>query len=285
MLETVRSIERPWDAVERLADDAEHVVIAAPYIKEDALRRLLALVSDGVALTCITRWQYSDVTRGVSDVSCRSLVVECDGQFLLHQRLHAKYYRFGNNILVGSANLTASGMGYTSPANAEILCAPGVGFDPMAFEQELLGSAREVSDREFARWSAITRQLESAGGVLEPEALTEWMPLTREPSNVWLFYSGHTSAVVSEDERVLAVQDLKALGLPANLDRPGFDVIVTAALLSSAAVADVMRTDTMTDEEAWTQLATTWGTTKSEAQRYRETAWNWIATFLDDSVI
>ena len=280
----MRAIERPWEAIERLAGDAEHVVIVAPYIKEDALRRMLALLSDGVALTCITRWHYSDVTQGVSDVSCRTLVVECNGQFLLHQRLHAKYYRFGNAVLVGSANLTASGMGYTSPANAEILCAPGPGFDPTAFEQELLGSAREVSDREFARWAAITRQPDSAGGVLEPEALTEWRPLTREPLHVWLIYSGHASAVVSEDERVLAGQDLKALGLPPNLDRAGFDAMVSAALLSSAAVADVMSTDTMPDDTAWTQLATTWGTTKSEAQRCRETAWNWIATFLDDGV-
>ena len=281
----MRAIERPWEAIERLAGDAEHVVIVAPYIKEDALRRMLALLSDGVALTCITRWHYSDLTQGVSDVSCRTLVVECNGQFLLHQRLHAKYYRFGNAVLVGSANLTASGMGYTSPANAEILCAPSPGFDLRAFEQELLGSAREVSDREFAHWAAIARQPDSAGGILEPEALTEWRPLTREPLHVWLIYSGHVSAVVSEDERVLTGQDLKALGLPPNLDRAGFDAIVSAALLSSAAVADVMRTDTMPDDAAWTQLATTWGTTKSEAQRYRETAWNWIATFLDDSVI
>ena len=285
MLETVGAIERPWDAIERLAGDAESVLIAAPYIKEDALRRMLALLPDRVTLTCVTRWHYSDVAQGVSDVACRKLIVQCGGRFLLHQRLHAKYYRFGNAVLVGSANLTASGMGYASPANAEILCAPGPRFDSTAFEQELLEYAREVSDWEFARWATIARYAESVGGTLEPEALTEWRPLTREPLHVWLVYIGHASAVVSEDERVLAGQDLRTLSLPPNLERSGFDAAIGTALLSSAAVADVMRTDAMPDDAAWTQLATAWGTTKSEAQRCRETAWNWIATFLDDGVV
>ena len=74
--------------------------------------------------------------------------------------------------------------------------------------------------------------------------------------------------------------DLQELCLPVGLDRSGFNAIVAGELLSSAAVADVMLTDRLPDETAWTQLAANWGTTKSEAQRFRETAWNWVKTFL-----
>ncbi|MXW24725.1 MAG: hypothetical protein F4Z77_00245 [Dehalococcoidia bacterium] len=219
---------------------------------------------------------------GASDVECRSLVVARGGRFLLHQRLHAKYYRLGDAVLIGSANLTAAGMGYSAPANTEILCAPSLTFDFADFERALLADAREVDDTEFMRWQAIERLPVTRRGNTELTA-DEWRPLTREPINVWLVYAGRAAAVVSADERTRAWQDLDALQLPPGLDRPDFDTIVSAALLSSAAVADVLRVNGLPDEVAWTELAIRWKTTRSVAQRSRETAWNWIATFLDMS--
>ena len=245
------------------------------------LRRLLALTPPNAALTCVTRWQRNDVVVGASDVECRSLVVARGGRFLLHQRLHAKYYRLGGTVLVGSANLTAAGLGYGAPANTEILCAPGLAFDPAGFERALLAHAREVDDAEFTRWQAIELLPATGGAITELTAANEWRPLTREPANVWLVYAGLAAAVVSADERTRAAQDLDALQVPPGLDRPDFDAMVSTALLSSAAVADVLRVNGLPDDLAWIELANRWGTTKSVAQRSRETAWNWIATFLD----
>ena len=257
------------------------MLIAAPYVKEDALRRLLGLVADGAAVTCVTRWQRADVASGASDVACRALVAGRGGRFLLHQRLHAKFYRFGDAVLIGSANLTASGMGYASPANAEILCEPGPGFDAAAFEREIVGGAREVSDAEFARWEAIGRVPAGRSAVpAEPGAASEWQPAARSPEHVWLAYSGYAESIVSRDEQRLARQDLDALRLPPNLARADFEAILAAELLSSAAVGDVMKTDGLPDEAAWTHLAEAWGTRRGEAQRFRETAWNWISAFL-----
>ena len=278
---TTTPTSRPWDALQSVAPGSERLFMAAPYIKEDALRRLLALTPPNAMLTCVTRWQRDDVAVGASDVECRSLVVARGGRFLLHQRLHAKYYRLGDTVLVGSANLTAAGMGYRAPANTEILCAPGLDFAPAKFERALLAHAREVDDAEFTRWQAIERLPAGGGPIAELTAADEWRPLTREPANVWLVYSGRAEAVVSADERTRARQDLDALQLPPGLDRPDFDAIVSTALLSSAAVADVLRVNGLPDDATWTELASTWDTTRRVAQRSRETAWNWIATFLD----
>ena len=272
---------RPWDALQSLALGAEQVLIAAPYIKEGALRSLLDLTPGGAAVTCVTRWQRNDIAAGASDVACRTLVVSRGGSFLLHQRLHAKYYRFDGGILVGSANLSASGMGYQSPAALEILCAPGAAFDPAAFERDLLTRAREVSDAEFEQWRAIERLPMTKEGSAGGAVMDEWTPHTREPSHVWLVYRGQSMAVVSADERARARRDIDALQPPRDLERDEFDAFMTGALLSSAAVADVLRVDGLPDQAAWTDLANTWGTTRSIAQRTRETAWNWIATFLD----
>ena len=280
---TLTASNRPWSALKGFARDADRVLIVAPYIKVDTLRRLLPLISEHAQLTCVTRWQRADVTAGVSDVVCRTLVAQRGGRFLLNQRLHAKYYRLGDTVLVGSANLTAAGMGYGSFANVEILCEPGPGFDPAAFERELLEGAREVTDVEFERWNALERIQVVATAVAQSEEPNEWRPMTREPAHVWLTYRGDVAGVVSGDERLRAARDLVALNLPPDLDRSGFDAIVGAELLSSAAIADVMRTDGLPDEVAWTQLAERWSTTRSEAQRFRETAWNWIVTFMSNA--
>lgn len=278
---TTTSASRPWDALRSAVPGSERVFIAAPYIKEGALRRLLALAPPNAVLTCVTRWQRDDVAVGASDVESRSLVVARGGRFLLHQRLHAKYYRLGDTVLVGSANLTAAGMGYGAPANTEILCVPGLAFDPGGFERALLADAREVDDAEFKRWQAIERLPATGKATTEPTAGDEWRPLTREPVNVWLVYAGQAAAVVSADERTRARQDIEALQVPPGLDRHHFNALVSTALLSSAAVADVLRVNGLPDDAAWTELANRWGTTRSVAQRSRETAWNWIVAFLD----
>ena len=170
----------------------------------------------------------------------------------------------------------------SSLPNVEILCEPGLGFDSAAFERDLLDVAREVTDVEFERWNALERVPAAATAIAQSEEPNEWRPMTRDPHHVWLAYRGDMAVVVSSDERIRAARDLAALHLPPNLDRSSFDAIVGAELLSSAAVADVMGTDGLPDKVAWTQLADRWGTTRSEAQRFRETAWNWIVTFLGD---
>ena len=121
-------IGRPWDLVEAYAVDSQDVFVAAPYIKRETLAPLLDLVNRDAKLVCVSRWRRKEIALGVSDRECRELVVERGGEFRLHQALHAKYYRFGNVVLTGSANLTGAGMGYSPWPNLEILCPPWAGF-------------------------------------------------------------------------------------------------------------------------------------------------------------
>ncbi|MDE0066989.1 MAG: hypothetical protein OXN44_08965 [Acidimicrobiaceae bacterium] len=214
---------------------------------------------------------------GTSDINCRTHVVDKGGRFLLNQRLHAKYFRFEDSVLVGSANLTATGMGYGHTSNVEILHEPGFGFDSAEFERELLSGARDVTDREFEHWKQLEHSEITATSAAQSQDPDGWRPMTREPAHVWLAYCGDEALVVSEDERHRAALDLSALNVPPGLDRSAFDSIVGTELLSSAAIADVLRTRELPDEVAWAQLAEKWNTTKREAQRFRETTWNWVA--------
>ena len=69
---------------------------------------------------CFTRWTPLDIQVGASDIACRTLIKNRGGSFRLHNQLHAKYYRVDDYVLIGSANLTQSGLGFSNSPNLEI---------------------------------------------------------------------------------------------------------------------------------------------------------------------
>lgn len=271
----------PWDALTDACREANEAVIAAPYIKADALKRLLEQLRPDATLTCVTRWTARDMLFGASDAACRTLVLDRGGAFRLHPRLHAKYYRCGQRVLVGSANLTAQGMGYVASANLEVLCDPAPSFDAAAFERGLLAESSPVRDVEFEQWAAIVRIPPPPGPAVKAPDPFGWRPATRDPEHVWLAYNRHLSRIPSADEQRLAQADLDQLAPPSGLERPAFDNWVSAQLLGSSIVDDVRRTEGMERDEAWERLAEKWGCDLGEANRIRETVMNWTTRFLD----
>ena len=115
------------------------------------------------SIECFTRWTPLNIQMGASDLDCRTAVVDRGGSFRLHNRLHAKYYRFDNQVLVGSANLTAAGLSYPRDGNLEILCEPEPPFVAATFEAKLRGEAKNVTDDDFRAWQQCP--------VLEPVAV------------------------------------------------------------------------------------------------------------------
>lgn len=125
------SVVLPSDAVLDLMRSASSkVIVAAPYIKARTFRILLAALPEGVSdLICITRWLPEDIASGVCDIEIFEDIKKLhgDSKLLVHPHLHAKYYRAGEQCLVGSANLTGRGLGWIAPGNVELLV--GLPFD------------------------------------------------------------------------------------------------------------------------------------------------------------
>ena len=195
--------DQPGTVLRGHCSDAQNIAIVAPYIKADALTMILGVVSPVASLVCITRWKLYDLTVGASDSECRTIVKEFGGSFRLHPSLHAKYYRIDDVVLIGSANLTSSAMGWSPQSNLEILCRPGNDFDECAFWQELLKDSREISDDEFRRWEAIVKinaRSEWANAVNQPR-LDSWRPTTRDPRHLELSYQGREDEIASFDEQ------------------------------------------------------------------------------------
>ena len=270
---------RPGSVLSRLCSSAQRLFIAAPYIKANALTRVLAEVDPAASLVCVTRWNPHELAVGASDTACRTIVTERGGSFRLHPSLHAKYYRIDDTVLIGSANLTSSAMGWSPQPNLEILCLAGDDFDAGAFQRELLNEAREISDAEFARWEAIAGiSARSNPTVIEGQPLIEtWRPATREPRHLELIYQGRKDMIASFDQQDAAQCDIQALLIPPGLTNDQVRTWAAACLLAAPFTNAVIQLRGLDAPRAYLSIARTYKLSPTEARRDMETVQNWLA--------
>ena len=270
----------PGESLRILCAGARDLIIAAPYIKADALTIALDHLILEAPLTCVTRWNPQDIAAGASDTECRNIVIQRGGSFRLHSSLHAKYYRAGDSVLLGSANLTSAAMGWSRQRNLEILCRPGDDFDAPAFEQDLLEHAREISDNEFSRWEAITQLNAQIHLTITPDIqplLDAWRPATRDPRHLELAYRGREGEIASSDEQQAARRDIQALLIPPGLTDEQVRIWATACLLAAPFTNTVMGLQNMAAPIASRSLANTYGIGVTKARRDMETVQSWLA--------
>ncbi len=279
--------DSPGDLLTRLCSSAASLFIAAPYIKAQALSKVLAALHVDASLICVTRWIPHDLATGASDTECRKLVNDFGGSFLLHPTLHAKYYRIDDTILVGSANLTSSAMGWAPQPNLEILCQAGDDFDSLAFQQELLAHAREIGDDEFLRWEAIPKMLAPIDKAVlaQQPRLDTWRPKTRYPIHLELSYGGREHDIASDDEQQAARMDLEALMMPSSLSNEGVRAWATTCLLATPFANTVIQLNRTSDVTvAQRALAGTFGLSMTEARRDMETVQNWLTLLAPETI-
>jgi len=274
----VNPCESHGDVLLKSAAGAGRVLIVAPYIKVDVLKRVLGVVSPDASITCVTKWTPHDLASGVSDIQCRDAVISHGGSFKLHSSLHAKYYRFDDIVLVGSANLSSAAMGWARFSNVEILCTPAVDFGASSFERWVLQNAREISDHEFLLWESILKTAVSGFEhvIAQPFFIDDWRPATRDPRHLEVAYCGSADQIASFDEQSAVIRDLQAMRIPESMTIEELRVWASACLLSSPFVTDVITLGGDHEDEASAVLAERYGLSMAEARRSRQTAVNWL---------
>ena len=275
-------VPTPWEIILEHCRGAANVTIAAPYIKAGNLIGLLQDIGPQAAVQCITRWTPQDIRAAASDINCRTIVVDYGGSFRLHNRLHAKFYRFDEQILIGSANLTASGMSTNHPGNVEVLCSPDSSFDSVSFEQSLVRDSREVSDTEFLMWQkcpvdAMPKLEDMPAPSGSPAG--NWRPMTRFPEYLWLAYTQQYGDINPDEQLDQAHLDIQSLRIPPRFTRTEFDNWISACLAVSPFVDTVKKLAGIDDRTAWREIAGQWQITTAEAERSLTTTQMWLAHF------
>lgn len=291
----------PGDAILELVRAAtDRVVIAAPYIKSPTVRRLLDAVPETVSeCVCVTRWLPEDIASGVCDLEIFDDLTQAQGgRLLLHPHLHAKYYSNGRQSLIGSANLTARGLGWHTPSNVELLVALPSDFAGLAdWEQSLLGSAVEATPELRDRIRLQADSLKQAGplrpvpevedGAGEEEGSTLWVPQCPTPERLWQVYRGRGADTMVSSAFEAAQEDLAALSPPQGLTLELFMAYVVGILKQMPLLVEIDRLakNGLTDTKAREFLADSFGSAVSEEDCGQ--AWRvvklWLVHFFPDS--
>ena len=125
--------------------------IAIAYCKKTAFEELFINPSIKAKVKLLfLRWQLSDLVSGASDLDVYPLAKKYGWTVYIHQKLHAKVYRFDNDCFVGSANLTNMGMiGEPLTSNIEALSKEKVDKDIDNWFLQLINNSRELDDELF----------------------------------------------------------------------------------------------------------------------------------------
>jgi len=107
----IQLVDAGWDVefVEALRLDSSELRIICPFIKVNALDRLLS--HHPANINVITRFNLTDFAEGVSDVAAMRRLLDVDANVRGVRNLHAKLYLFGSSrAIITSANLTEAGL-------------------------------------------------------------------------------------------------------------------------------------------------------------------------------
>lgn len=219
------------------------IFLVSPFTNASAIATLLRECPRNEKLTFVTRWRVEDITSGASDVEVYSLLKKYDGEMFINNRLHAKYYRKGNQALVGSANLTHNGFSLGRIGNSELLVR--VDLDPTSyskFESDLLRDSILVDDVLYAKMSELQKDVLPLMRTIDEIPMQDedspsfehWWPECRDPAVLWEKYL--------QNDDSIARNDLKYLSLPTGIPSEAvFKRITMAALELQPNIQEVVR--------------------------------------------
>jgi hypothetical protein len=191
----------------------------------------------------------------------------------LQQNLHAKYFRFGSRLFIGSANITGKALGTRKPVNLESLIELSTdAINYRGFEHFLRAESVEVNDELFHLINELSAEVseqlsltdeyaflphdageESTFVAETPSAFDtdpsshfkdRWTPTLRRPRDLYAVYSKDIESLTSSSVRN-ARADLKVFQLSNGLPRSLFNAEIRWQLFQMPIVQQI---DTFVDE-------------------------------------
>ena len=192
----------PQNQILSLCQQTEtEIVLVAPFMKETVVNTLFKKIPLTVKIRGVTRWRPEEIAGGISDLEVFDLFsARKNAELFIQPLLHAKYFRFDANCLVGSANLTQRALGWYMPPNLELLVLLSSDrIDLVEFEKHIfitsvkatVGLKEEISKEADKLKGAEIRY------VFEEDVLKEtdmnianniWLPLCSSPEYLFRIY-------------------------------------------------------------------------------------------------
>ena len=226
----------------------DSALIVAPFMRSEALSRLLDSIPVGTQTTIVTRWRPVDLLAGASDLGVYDLAESKKIPLYLRQDLHAKFFAADAKCLIGSANVTLTALGWRTPANLELLAPVArTASHIVEFEKMLLsGSVRATAEQRdrleellgrLRRSSTVASEIdyEMIGGLLPPN----WVPRVRNPEELYSAYRGDND--ITRTTLSTIQEDLRQIGAIPGMDKDGFRAWVAATINQAPLVRRVIQ--------------------------------------------
>jgi hypothetical protein len=270
-------------------------VLVSPFIKLSALRRVTELLALDVPLCIVTRWRPEEIAAGVSDLSVADFCDQRQGtRLFLLDNLHSKFYRSDSLVFIGSANLTNSGLGWSSFPNEEILCQLPTAQQWLKLEARIISqavpatAALRLAVQDAVKEIVISGAIQGGDSQLlveVPERASTWIPSCRSPDSLIRVYRGRSNEV-SEATQAAATIDLLSLAVPPGLDDRQFLARLRIAIQMTKFYAqmDDMASDSPRFGELVRRFSLTLSssTDRDTASHELQTAIRWLAFFFPD---
>ena len=262
------------------------VVIVAPFIKVSALQFLVDVIPPDVGGRCVTRWLPRDIAAGVSDPEIID-VLEERGNFSLElvDRLHAKLYVADTRCLVGSANVTRTGLGQEeSGGNIEALVPACVEDRDVAAVLAEIDAEKRDADRATAL--AARRLADSLPRAVLGDIATIWFPRSRRAKEAFRCYRDIPTGFLKASEQMLLV-DLAMFDLPPGLSERGFKTVIRSrleALPISRVLLDASEDRMLTRAEAQSFLERVANPDESTDDLWRSFL-DWMSCFFSEQLM
>ena len=227
-----------------------NVVLCAPFIKSKVLRTVLGVVPPDVNVRIVTRWKPAEIAAGVSDIEVYDVANDRPNTELrLLQDLHAKLYTADDQCLIGSANLTASALGWGEVHNIELMVQTNTSDPDVALLLTQLKKAEPVSlETKLAMESAVENiesvEFDEAADMTDDEHLRQisWLPRCAAPEKLYEIYKDPGTKIVAEGTKQDGKADLQDLFVSKDLNHDGFSVSVQDNLMLMPAFAQIIET-------------------------------------------
>ena len=207
--------------------------LVAPFIKFDVISTIFEVLSSEVNLTVITRWIPQEISIGVSDIDIWKIINDRpDSKLALCQHLHAKYYRFDDLCLVGSANLTKQALGWKKQSNLELLLPYAfTNSSLMEFEVDLISQSFTVNTETYLEYKIL---IEKISQEISPIMLNEtnmyqaeilWLPSLRNPQDLYFAYLSQWNRLTTLSQET-AQKELNSFSIPKGLSYETFKMYI-----------------------------------------------------------
>ena len=222
-----------------VAGAIERVVLCSPFIKAKTFATILGVIRDTASVQIVTRWRVPEVAAGLSDLEVFDIANERPKTKLsLMHSLHAKLYLADDACLVGSANLTASALGWRADSNVEILI-PAKPSDPdVALLLNTIKNAKPATFQirdDMAKHAAeidvpLLDESKDADQTETEAAGLPWLPRCAAPDKLHAIYNDPEATIAARGTRADAIADLRDLMPPIGLSGEEFTAHISKTL-------------------------------------------------------